>query len=189
MVAIPRHGKRRTGASKDATNISLRQATDAGRRRESSAWAEHLDSRRASVYRTDVPFEGVDRIATKPLTGLEKEKLLAVLQALHGVGGLPLMKVAELVGYSYSRVRHFARRHEVEVMKGRSELLKMRDCSECMSFLLEDYEMIMFSCASVGISYNKSAEEMLIKYMSAYHQVGHDRAKMRNRGEAQETAA
>lgn len=51
--------------------------------------------------------------------------------------------------------------------------MKIKDCSECVTFFLDNYDNLMEACASVGISRNKGTNEMLIIYLSSYHSGGH----------------
>lgn len=174
MVALPR------GNSKGKRDGRNSRAWVAGERRtELGVWSEHVDARRASVYRTDVPFAAEDRLGVKPLTPGEVERIVAGAQALRAVAGWPWLKVAAQLGYGHGRVRRICTMRDIDKLKG-AEVMKLRECSECMTLLLSDYWLISEACASVGISNGRSTQEMMVIYLSAYHQVGHDRAKMRD---------
>jgi hypothetical protein len=51
------------------------------------------------------------------------------------------------------------------------------DCAKCLKYMFKDgvngYWILRMSCASVGIEYNKSTDQMLNEYMAGYHKRGH----------------
>jgi len=67
--------------------------------------------------------------------------------------------------------------------------MKLSECGECMEYLLADYAMIREACASVGISRGKSTNDMVIVYMSGYHNSGHSRRFRRGAQETQDPSS
>lgn len=50
--------------------------------------------------------------------------------------------------------------------------MRIKDCPECMAYL-DSQPHLIASCASVGISHNKSTSEMVVIFLSGYHNRGH----------------
>lgn len=50
--------------------------------------------------------------------------------------------------------------------------MRIKDCPECVDFLYSAPHLVE-ACASVGISHNKSIKEMLVIFISGYHNRGH----------------
>lgn len=56
--------------------------------------------------------------------------------------------------------------------------MKIKDCVKCMDYLHGSMSFAMMeACASVGISNGKTTEEMIIIWISAYHNKGHKESR------------
>lgn len=47
------------------------------------------------------------------------------------------------------------------------------DCGECAAHLCDRYWLLREACASVGIEYGKSTEQVMDECMAAFHARGH----------------
>lgn len=51
--------------------------------------------------------------------------------------------------------------------------MRIKDCPECLKHLYGT-DFLIEACASVGISRGLSTSEMLVRYLSTFHEQGHD---------------
>jgi hypothetical protein len=53
--------------------------------------------------------------------------------------------------------------------------MRIKDCPECLEYYYSQPHLV-HACASVGISHNKTTEEMLVMVISGYHHSDHREA-------------